>query len=488
MTQPALSNLRWAPSVLLHTSRLVRQLDNDTAAAAAEEEEAKVEVSQQTPAAPPKFSEIAALDHNVQLALTRVFKYKTMSTVQEAVLTRLPNEQDIFVKAKTGTGKTLAFLIAALDNALRKTQDPKDYEGASIFIVSPTRELACQIAEEATKLVKYLPWKVGCFIGGDSKRRQLDKLVYSRRCDIIVGTPGRLLDFLNSDRTFYKTAQNTKVLILDEADQLVDMGFKDEIQRILRKLPRQRQTMLFSATLSPEIRQSINQFAFQRNKFDLIDTVGEEDVNTHMHVKQSAIIAPYSEHLYLLQNLLHNYDAAQKGKIIVFLPTTRSTMAYAQLLKFLVQDRIVFELHSNKRQEARSRISQQFKKARPGSILVTSDVSARGVDYPDVSLVLQIGIPSSRETYIHRLGRTGRAGKSGEGIMLLAPFEASFVTSEIGDLPVQNLVPPTITDEEKANADKFIKMAIKKLESATVDEIYTAYLGYCKKRIHVVRY
>lgn len=426
-----------------------------------------------------RFDQIDAIHPFTQRALEKVFKYKDMSVVQAAVLTRLPDQNDMFVKAKTGTGKTLAFLVAALETATagKSREDLKHCDGTSILVVSPTRELAYQIADEAKKLTKFYPFGVHCLVGGDSKRRQVAQLERGR-CDIVVATPGRLNDMLSTVRHLKRACENLKVLVLDEADQLLDMGFKQELQRILTHLPEKRQTMLYSATISKEIRQNLGDFALSP-EYDIIDTVGKDDVNTHIHVKQSALITPYEGQLQVLQNLLETHKAANSGKVIVFLPTTKQTMIYAQLLKYLLPKRVVHEIHSRKSQDQRSRIASRFRSSRDG-ILVTSDVSARGVDYPGVSLVVQIGVPSTREQYIHRLGRTGRAGREGEGIIVMAPFENEFLKKDIADLPVEKLEAPAMDEEKVAVNDKAIEFALKSMDEDMIREVYTGYLGYCK--------
>ncbi|KAI9484126.1 MAG: P-loop containing nucleoside triphosphate hydrolase protein [Benjaminiella poitrasii] len=434
-----------------------------------------------------KFSDITFLNRFTQNAITKVFKYEEMSSVQEAVLSKLPNHNDMFVKAKTGTGKTLAFLIAALETAIAG-QTPKDFKhfnGTSIMVISPTRELANQIADEAQKIVRYYPFKVHCLVGGDSKRRQVSKLQYNR-CDIVVATPGRLYDMLSSVPQFKKMCENLKVLVLDEADQLLDMGFKQELKRILNEIPTERQTMLYSATISPEIRENLGKFALSPN-YDLIDTVGENDVNTHLHVKQSAVIAPYHQQLAVMRDCLENHEAAKKGKVIVFLPTTKATMVYANIFKQLLPDRMVYEIHSKKGQDQRSRIADRFRKSHESSILFTSDVSARGVDYPGVSLVFQVGVPSTREQYIHRLGRTGRAGREGEGILMLAPFEESFLKNEVSDLPIQKInSSDSLSQEEIDDTNKTVTKSIRMMDSELVREVYTAYLGYYSGRYQML--
>ncbi|KAI7854554.1 P-loop containing nucleoside triphosphate hydrolase protein [Circinella umbellata] len=487
--QPTLYNRNAAVAASVTKEPVVVATATTTETIISKEEPVTVEeVSPEKPK-PKRFADLKAIHPLSQQALKSVFRYDTMSTVQEAVLSRLPNTNDMFVKAKTGTGKTLAFLVAALEKVVagKDKSDLRHFDGSSIFIISPTRELAHQIAQEATKLTKFYPLNVHCFVGGESKFKQIKGLERSR-CDIVVGTPGRLNDLLESRQHFRKMVATTQVLVLDEADQLVDMGFKQEVERILSYLPKEnRQTLLFSATLSDEIRGSVGKFALSKD-YELIDTVGEEDVNTHLHVKQSALVAPYKEQIPLLRNLLQNYEAANEGKTIVFLPTTKSTMAYARLFKLLLPERRVYELHSRKNQNERSRISQQFKRAREGGILFTSDVSARGVDYPGVSLVVQVGVPSSREQYIHRLGRTGRAGNAGEGILVAAPFEDAFIKHEIGDLPVESLIAPEINEDEHEETKRLMGYFKEKMvDEEFTREIYTSYLGYYVGRMQTLR-
>ncbi|ORZ17035.1 P-loop containing nucleoside triphosphate hydrolase protein [Absidia repens] len=439
----------------------------------------------QDPVAEPavtRFDQIESINPLTQRSLSKIFKYQDMSVVQAAVLSRLPNENDMFVKAKTGTGKTLAFLVAALETSLagKSKEDLRHCEGTSILVISPTRELAYQIAEEAKKLTKFYPFGVHCLVGGDSKRRQIQQLERGR-CDIVVATPGRLNDMLSSVRHLKRACENLKVLVLDEADQLLDMGFKQELQRILTHLPEKRQTMLYSATISKEIRKNLGDFALSR-EHDIIDTVGKDEVNTHMHVKQSALVAPYENQLQHLQNLLETHEAANSGKVIVFLPTTKQTMLYAQLLKYLLPKRMIHEIHSRKSQDQRSRIASRFRKSNDG-ILVTSDVSARGVDYPGVSLVVQVGVPSTREQYIHRLGRTGRAGREGEGVIVLAPFETEFLKNEISDLPVTKLESSTLDEEKVGVNERAINYAVQSMDEDAIREVYTGYLGYYASRM-----
>ncbi|CAG8546784.1 20721_t:CDS:2 [Dentiscutata erythropus] len=419
-----------------------------------------------------RFDEITAILPKTQRALREEFKYVTMSKVQNAVLSQAPIEGDLFVKAKTGTGKTLAFLIPAIETMHRKSLPKSDGRMVSVMILSPTRELAQQIATEAERLTRFYGYRVHCLVGGERRDAQIRRLM-RHRVDIVVGTPGRVEDLLSSLPHFNRQCMEIKTLILDEADQLLDMGFREDIERIIQYYPKDRQTFLFSATVSPQIRQ-IAKFAL-KSEYTFIDTVDPNDVNTNVQVKQTYAIIPYHFHLIAIRKIINDHMKQHKnGKIMIFLPTKMSTILYADFLRN-VGDIEVFELHSGKTQEQRTKVSNRFRQSRHDAVLVTSDVSARGVDYPGVTLVVQVGAPSSRDQYIHRLGRTGRAGKEGEGILLLAPFEKGFINC-IDDLPIK-LIEGINSDLEKST-DSRVEKAIEMLDGSIVKSACMAFLGY----------
>ncbi|KAF8974866.1 hypothetical protein BGZ46_009653 [Entomortierella lignicola] len=434
---------------------------------------------------PTRFDEIRSLHPNTAKAIKSVFKYETMSKVQSEVLSLLPTDADMFVKAKTGTGKTLAFLIPAIETIVSKTDSKTLKRGdmATCLIVSPTRELAQQIAEEAKKLVSPHRFNVHCLVGGESKGQQIRKL-NTKRVDIIVGTPGRLNDMIETVSEFRPMLEGVKTLILDEADQLLDMGFKDSIESIVEALPRERQTLFFSATVSPQIK-SIARTSLKPN-FTFIDTVDPNEANTNLQVNQSYAITTYEQQLPLLTRIIDEHKQSNpNGKVMVFLPTTRGTQLYAALFEELTNYRL-FSLHSKKSQEQRTRTSDRFRKSR-GSIMFTSDVSARGVDYPDVSLVIQVGIPSSKEQYIHRVGRTGRAGKTGEGVLMITPMERSFL-DVMSDLPLTvNETSKDITEimKDEKLMDK-LTTAKQAQDPEMINDAFTAYLGYYTGRTDVL--
>jgi len=435
----------------------------------------------------------------------RPFKYETMSDVQAEVLARLPRlsaspkrfdtagteieaAQDLLVRAKTGTGKTLAFLIPALEGRLReleafletfKAENPEAssqeakkalaaHAKASVgtLILSPTRELATQIANEAIALTSHLPqFGVRLLVGGASKSNQMRDWIRSPSNDIVVATPGRCVDMLQSESAIRKPLANTRLLILDEADTLLDMGFSDDIATISSHLPNpdSRQTFLFSATVSKQIREVARKTL--KKDHDYIDTVPVDEVDTHLHIPQYHTILPRAEDqlVHVLRLIAHDqmlwaHEAAKNGgtaggKAVVFLPTTRMTELFSSVLQQMKahlpwgRDTLCIEIHSKKTQQQRTKASDLFRRASTGySVLVTSDVSARGVDYPGVTRVIQVGVPPSRDMYIHRVGRTGRAGKAGRGDLVLLPWESGFISWQLNDVPLK---PCTVGDLQR---------------------------------------
>ncbi|KAA1476149.1 DEAD-domain-containing protein [Dentipellis sp. KUC8613] len=443
-------------------------------------------------------------DNTLKALVSQPFKLKHTSPVQAEVLKLLPSladpydpngptgqdrpVRDLLVKAKTGTGKTLAFLIPALearmkylDAAVQKEGlDPDSQEAArrrraiareevGTIIISPTRELATQIANEALRLAH---WNreigVRTLIGGASKRQQLSDWARGRP-DIVVATPGRLRDILENHPDIAQSIRKAHTLILDEADTLLDMGFRDDLEGIVRELPKtpERQTFLFSATISRPIQQITKAFLDSNRHF--IDVVPVDDSPVHAHVPQYHTILPSAEHQipHVLRLIAHDQLVnAGKSKILLFLPTTKVTQLFSTLLRELKKSlpasrgTHVYELHSKKNQSQRTRTSDDFRADKSGaSILVSSDVSARGVDYPGITRVIQVGIPSSSEQYVHRVGRTGRAGSAGRGDLVLLPWEKGFLTYSLSDVPIKPLSVEELQSEvtkiaEKHDADR----------------------------------
>ncbi|KAJ6572175.1 P-loop containing nucleoside triphosphate hydrolase protein [Mycena capillaripes] len=422
------------------------------------------------------------------------FKLVNMSPVQAEVLPLLPalaepfdeanpnNVRDLLVRAKTGTGKTLAFLVPAIEARFKSIQDyvagNNDTGNVGLaktrfarrtvgtLVISPTRELATQIANEALRLThNHQDFEVRLLTGGSSKRIQMRDWMKGRK-DIVVATPGRLRDMLESEPDVKAAIAETSVLILDEADTLLDMGFREDIEDIKTFLPPvpQRQTLLFSATVSKEIQQVARSTLARNHKY--INCVTNDTSPVHAHVEQYHTVLPSaSAQLPHIMRLIAHDQLTNPGKskVILFLPTTKMTQLTATLVNALSASTLpagkntrVYEIHSKRTQEKRSLVSDSFRNAKGGAtVLITSDVSARGVDYPGVTRVIQVGIPGGREQYIHRVGRTGRAGTAGRGDLVLLPWEIGFVTWQLTDVPLKPLAVNELTDQTKELAAKF---------------------------------
>ncbi|KAI0064823.1 DEAD-domain-containing protein [Artomyces pyxidatus] len=439
--------------------------------------------------------------HTMKALVSDPFNLVHMSAVQAAVLPLLPGlanpydpsaegaSRDLLVKAKTGTGKTLAFLVPAVESRIRAIENAGKQalkeagvesdnrleerarrafarNNAGTLIISPTRELAQQIAAEAMRLTQHhKDFGVVVFTGGSSKRAQMRDWDRSRR-DIIVATPGRVQDVLQNEPSVAEGMRSASHLILDEADTLLQMGFREEVEAIARFLPPspERQTFMFSATLSPAIRQVARSILAPNNHF--IDVVPQNSSPVHAHIPQYHTVLPSAaEQLHhILRLIMHDQlTNAGRSKVIVFLNTTKQTQLFATLLRELAKTTLpasrnarIYELHSKRNQDSRTSTSDAFRKDTSGSaILVTSDVSARGIDYPGVTRVIQVGIPADSEQYVHRVGRTGRAGTDGRGDLVLLPWEMGFINHALSEVPLKPLTVDDLTAQVTELAAKY---------------------------------
>lgn len=397
--------------------------------------------------------------------------YINMTVVQEAALPVGLEGKDALVKARTGTGKSVAFLLPAIEAVLTATSSNSNQRVPPVYvlIVSPTRELAIQIAAEANVLLRYHDGIGAQTLIGGTRFKLDQKRLQSDPCQIIVATPGRLLDHIENKSGFSVRMMGLKLLILDEADHLLDLGFRKDIEKIVDCIPRQRQSLLFSATVPKEVRR-ISQVVLKREHV-FVDTVGLGGVETPAKVMQSFFVAPHELHFHLVHHFLKEHIMQElEYKVIVFCTTAMVAAFMYVFLRDLKMN--VREIHSRKPQLYRTRISDEFRESKR-LILVSSDVSARGVHYPDVTLVMQVGIPSDREQYIHRLGRTGREDKYGKGILLLAPWEEYFI-QEISDLPIEKCQLPNLDSDIKQKVEE----SIGKVDTSIKEAAYHAWLGY----------
>lgn len=462
------STLRCIPSVrTLHISTRLQQRDArdvDTGDAAS------------NPSIYTKFQELEdnqIIHPNVIKTITQEMGIDTMTDVQQATINEALKGTDIIAQARTGTGKTLGFLLPVLQNIISK--DPAlaernaDRRGPRTtaddiraLIISPTRELAEQIAVEAKKLTRNTGCIVQTAVGGSQKSVGL-RNIQRQGCHILVGTPGRLKDIL-SDPYSRVEAPDLSALVFDEADRLLDQGFWPEIQEIMALLPDRkqmpRQTLMFSATVPREV-VSLVRSTLQPG-FQFVKTVRDDDEPTHARVPQHLVTVNGLENalpalVELCQKGIENSKqpgAAPFKAIVYYNSTAEVSLAVSSLRNLrasgddsepsnyrnrsdhpLAPARIM-EIHAKLSQGQRTQASDSFRKCESG-ILVSSDVTARGMDFPGVTHVIQMGLASNREQYIHRLGRTARAGKEGEGWLLVSSMEEREVSQRLNNLPLK---------------------------------------------------
>ena len=340
--------------------------------------------------------------HLKEKVLKGIFElgFNTPSPVQRDSIPLILEGHDLIAQAQTGTGKTAAFSIPIL-NMLKNNSE------IEALIITPTRELAIQISDEIFKLGKFLRTKTICVYGGQSIKRQIELL--SKKPQVMVATPGRLLDHLRNNRI---KKFNPKIVVLDESDEMLDMGFLDSIEEIFRFIPRDRQALLFSATMPTPIKNLANKIL---NNPKSVKITATNVTNTD--IEQKYYIINESERDSAITRLI---DAITPQKSIIF---TRMKKEADKLSHFLVSKGYkAVSLHGDMEQRERRVAIKAFKENK-AEILVATDVASRGLDISDVSHVFNYHMPLNPESYVHRIGRTGRAGKKGVAITLVTPLE-----------------------------------------------------------------
>ncbi len=342
-----------------------------------------------------KFSEMGLKEEIIQalndLGLTEAFP------IQETAMPHILNGEDVIGQAHTGSGKTLAFsvpIIQKIDSSVR---------GIAALIIVPTRELAMQVREEIKKFSKYTGTKSIPIYGGVSLRMQYDSLKWGQQ--IVVATPGRLLDLLERKAIFLN---HVEYLVLDEADRMLDMGFIDDIELILKNVPKHRQTMLFSATMPENIMRLSERYMKNPVKI-LLDT---DDLSVEL-IDQTYLVVDEHKKLDHLSEILKTI----RGKVLIFCATKSRTRRLASDL-YRHGFRTV-AIHGDLSQNQREDAIWRFREGKT-NILVATDVAARGLDIPDVEQVINYDVPMDPLMYFHRIGRTARAGKSGKALTLVS--------------------------------------------------------------------
>ncbi|MCJ1247490.1 hypothetical protein MMC30_004704 [Trapelia coarctata] len=403
--------------------------------------------------------------------------FEYMTPVQSKVLTELPSfKSDCLVQAKTGTGKTVAFLLPAIHSLLTSSPLPRGQVG--ILIVSPTRELALQIAKECDSLTSQMSRRLECHTAfGDITARasNLNKFMDGSP-SILVATPGRLKDYLSENRIAAKFG-NIRSVILDEADTMLETGFLADILEILKLLPlksRGWQGMCFSATIPAKIKDVIS--CVLQPGYTSISTLDKNEPPTLERVPQYHVIIPSTRDTFNALASLLNRESTPSSKIVVFGVTANMVVVYARLFSQGLTPLKVYELHSRLNQHSRTRITNEFKAATSG-LMFASDVIGRGMDFPNVDLVIQVGLPPNGEQYVHRVGRTARAGAEGRGIIILTQAESFFLTRN-PQLPIQ---PHAQTQQILAEASAcapVVEQAMYAIDGIVKQRAYSSYLGF----------
>jgi superfamily II DNA/RNA helicase len=345
-----------------------------------------------------------SLSPQIQKAL-EASGYTKPTPVQAAAIPEILKGQDVVASAQTGTGKTAAFVLPALQ--LMSEVGPQ--KKPRILILTPTRELAAQVTQAANKYGKFLQFKFVSLVGGAGYPQQIRNL--SRPHDIIVATPGRLMDHLENKRV---DLSQVEMLILDEADRMLDMGFIDDVKHISKFIPAEHQTLLFSATFDQRIEKVVKQFLKNPARVDF-----SHEALAPERIQQIVYVADSPAHkMQLLEHLLEQDNIF---KAIIFTATKRDADQLADDLK--ADGLAAAALHGDLKQGARNRTIMQMREGKI-QYLVATDVAARGIDISDITHVINFDLPKFSEDYVHRIGRTGRAGKTGVAISLVLPSEA----------------------------------------------------------------
>lgn len=336
--------------------------------------------------------------------------YTTPTPIQAKGIPMVLSGRDLLACAQTGTGKTAAFSLPILQ-LLHESNEPAQPGQIRALILTPTRELAIQIDESLKAYGRHLPLRSLVIFGGVSDKAQIDSL--RRRTDILVATPGRLLDLMQQG---YVNLNHIKFFVLDEADRMLDMGFIHDVRRVIAKLPTRRHTLFFSATMPPEIVKLSDSILTNPAQVEITPVS-----STAEKVEQAVFFVDKNDKKHLLVHLLKNPEITSA---LIF---TRTKHGADRVVRDLIKTGTRAEaIHGNKSQNARQNALNNFKSGKI-RVLVATDIAARGIDVDNLSHVINFEIPNIPETYVHRIGRTGRAGASGIALSFCDQEEKAFL-------------------------------------------------------------
>lgn len=337
--------------------------------------------------------------------------YKSLTDIQSRAIGHALKGKDILGAAKTGSGKTLAFIVPVLENLYRKQW--ADHDGLGALILSPTRELAIQIFEVLRKVGRFHTFSAGLVIGGKSLREEQERL---GRMNILVCTPGRMLQHL--DQTALFDTLSLQMLVMDEADRIMDMGFQRTVDAIVDHLPKERQTMLFSATQTKKV-SDLARLSLHDPEYVAVHEAASSA--TPSTLQQHYVVTALPQKLDVLWSFIRSN---LKSKTLVFLSSGKQVRFVYEAFRHLQPGIPLMHLHGRQKQGGRLDITTKFSQAKH-SVLFATDVAARGLDFPAVDWVIQLDCPEDSDTYVHRVGRTARYERDGRAVLFLDPSEES---------------------------------------------------------------
>ncbi|OIQ36935.1 MAG: RNA helicase [Bacteroidetes bacterium MedPE-SWsnd-G1] len=355
------------------------------------------------------FSELP-LDKSILKAIKET-GYDAPTPIQEKCIPLVLENKDIIASAQTGTGKTAAFALPIIEKLIWHQNSKKKGKKIRALIVSPTRELAVQIQDDFKTYAKYTNLRTTVVFGGTSIEPQKD--VLKKGVDVLIATPGRLLDLRKQE---ILSLSHIQTLVLDEADLMLDMGFYDDVNKIVKVCPKNRQILLFSATMPKKVLQLANVILNNPEKVEVA-----ANSSAAKNVNQLLYYVPRKKKLELCLHLLRN---TVKGSILIFRRTKFGVDKLETSLKKNGYN--VTSLHGDKSQSARQEALNKFKKNEV-NILIATDVAARGIDINSLDAVINFDLPNIPETYVHRIGRTGRAGESGNAYSFCGADEMNYI-------------------------------------------------------------
>lgn len=346
-------------------------------------------------------------DPKVKEALTQL-GFKRPTDIQYKSIPHILRGEDLLAVAQTGTGKTAAFAIPIIDMIFRKKVKQRRPDGVKCLVLAPTHELANQLNGVFQQIAQFTTVKTVALIGGVDQDPQIEQL--HEGVDIVIATPGRMFDLISQG---HLQTHRIETLVLDEADHMLDLGFIKDIRDLIRKLPKRRQTLFFSATINDKIKKIayslINQRAI-RIQLSPKDPVAK-------NIDHAVVFVEMDHKRFFLERVINeNPDR----KILVFVRTKVRAERVAKAMKRV--DITALTIHGDKDQKDRSRVLREFKTGKT-NVLIATDVTARGIDIPDIEIVINYDLPEEAENYVHRVGRTGRGKNKGHAYSFCAPEE-----------------------------------------------------------------